>query len=390
MIMKHFFLGIIFFLLAITGQAQELVVRGTVTDALDGSPMPGVSVVLKGTTTGTITDIDGNYTLRAQMGNFLVFSFIGMETVDIKVVSVVTNVAMKSTTTGLDEVVIVGYGVQKKESVVGSIVQISNKELMQSGGVSTVGQALSGKLPGVTTISSTGRPGDESPEIFIRGQSSWNGDGQPLIIVDGVERTMSDIDIGDIASVSVLKDASATAVFGVKGANGVILINTKRGKEGHAQLRLSANSTMKVISKIPEKYDSYSGIGIYNEIIERTVSSDEEVWLDYTPAEIMEKYLNPANELESMLYPDVDWVDAVTKDFAMDHRLNLSVSGGSKYAKYFAALTYQHVGDIFSGADYSEDRGYEADFRDDRFNHNFTNCFLLNFLDISNLICDVI
>ena len=148
----------------------------------------------------------------------------------------------------MEEVVVVGYGQQKKASVVGSITQTSGKTLERAGGVSSLGAALTGNLPGVITSSSTGMPGEEDPQIIIRTKSSWNN-SEPLVLVDGVEREMSSVDISSVENISVLKDASATAVYGVKGANGVILITTKRGKEGKANVQIKANVTAKVVSK---------------------------------------------------------------------------------------------------------------------------------------------
>lgn len=317
-----------------------------------------------------MTDFDGNYSIEVPSDATLIISYIGYAKQYIKVNSrTIIDVVMTPEASELDEVVVVGYGTQTKESVVGSISQVSGDALMQSGGVSTVGQALTGRIPGVTTVSSTGRPGDESPQIFIRGQSSWNGGGQPLILVDGIERTMNDIDPGDIESLSVLKDASATAVFGVKGANGVILITTKRGREGKAQLSLTASSAIKTLSRIPEKYDSYNSLLVANEAIERTVPVREEAWRNYTPMDIIEKYRNPANQQESYVYPNIDWVDVMQKDFATDYRVNLSVAGGTKSVKYFGALSYQHVGDIFDAGGFDNGRDYKTNFNYNRFNY---------------------
>ncbi|MCK0147652.1 TonB-dependent receptor [Arenibacter sp. F26102] len=351
-------------------EQETITVSGTITDVDTGKPVVGANIIEKGTTNGVMTDFDGNYVIKVPEDATLIVSYIGFGTQTFMLNGRSTiDVVLTGEAAVLDEVIIVGYGTQKKESVVGSIVQVSGEKLMQSGGVSTVGQALTGRLPGVTTISSTGRPGDESPEIYIRGQSTWNGGGQPLILVDGIERSMNDIDTGDIESLSVLKDASATAVFGVKGANGVILITTKRGAKGKAQLSFSASTALKIPSKLPEKYDSYDSFLVANESIERTVPVKEEAWRNYTPLDVIEKYRNPANDLERTLYPNVDWVDATQKDYALDHRINLSVSGGTDFVKYFGALTYQHVGDIFDGGKYDNGRGYEANFDYDRFNY---------------------
>lgn len=345
-------------------------ITGVVVDS-DGNPMPGVTVYLKGTTIGTTTDFDGNYSIRAENeSDILVFSFIGMTPQEIPVAGKTNiSITLESATVLLDDVVVVGYGTQKKESVVGAITQAKGEELLQAGGVTSVGEALQGRLPGVTTIYSSGLPGESNPKIFIRGQSSWNGSGQPLILVDGVERSMSDIDLNEIEGISVLKDASATAVFGVKGANGVILITTKRGTVGKAQLTLSANSTIKMVSKLPKKLDSYDAIMLGNEAIMREVMYVPTSWDAYRPTSIADKYRNPASLEESYIYPNVDWADALLKDFAADFRINLSVRGGSDFAQYFGNLSYQSVSDIFKGNKYPNNKGYEGSFQYNRFNY---------------------
>ncbi len=352
-------------------RALAQTISGRVVDQESSDGLPGVNILVKETTTGTVTDIDGNYKLTiSDDATTLVFSSIGYATQEVDIQGrAVINLEMMPDVRGLEEVVVIGYGEQKKESVVGSIVQTTGEVLQQSGGVSTVGQALTGRVPGVITVSTTGRPGEEDPEIFIRGRSTWNGSGQPLVLVDGIERSMNDVNINDIEKISVLKDASATAVFGVKGANGVILITTKRGKKGKPQLSLSVNSAFKTPSKIPQKLNAYDGLAVANDAIEREVSGIEESWADYTPRAIMERHRNPANQFEQERYPDVDWADVVLKDFAMDHNVNLSVRGGSDFAQYFGALSYQRVGDIFDGTAYDNGRTYQPDFGYDRFNY---------------------
>ncbi|WP_169311408.1 SusC/RagA family TonB-linked outer membrane protein [Cellulophaga algicola] len=348
---------------------QTIAVKGSVTEAETGMPVVGANIVEQGSGNGVMTDFDGNFTINVPANATLIVSYLGLTTQKIEVNSKTEiNVVMDGDVLGLDEVVIVGYGKQKKESVVGSIVQVSGDKLLQSGGVATVGQALTGRLPGVTTISSTGRPGEEAPDIFIRGRSSWNGSGQPLILVDGIERSMNDVNSNDVESISVLKDASATAVFGVKGANGVILITTKRGKLGKAQLSLTASSTFKTPSKLPEKYDSYNGITVANESIERSVPANEGAWSYYVPESIADRYRNPINDTDKYVYPNVDWIDVTQKDFAMDYKVDLSVSGGTEYVKYFGAINYNHVGDIYDGEAFDSGRGYTTNFDYNRFN----------------------
>lgn len=352
-------------------QTLAQTISGRVTDEESGEGLPGVNILVKETTTGTVTDIEGNYKLTiADEATTLVYSSIGYASQEVAIDGrAAINVQLLPDIQALSEVVVIGYGEQKKESVVGSIVQTTGEVLQQSGGVSSVGQALTGRVPGVITVSTTGRPGEEDPEIYIRGKSTWNGSGQPLVLVDGIERSMNDININDVEKLSVLKDASATAVFGVKGANGVILITTKRGQKGKPQLSISASAAVKTPSKIPQKLDAYDALAVVNDAIEREVSGNEESWADYTPRAVMDKYRNPADQYERERYPDVDWADVVLKDFAMDYNVNLSVRGGTDFAKYFGALSYQRVGDIFDAASYDNGRSYTPNLGYDRFNY---------------------
>lgn len=250
----------------VTASAQKgITVRGTVLDS-NGETIIGASVTLKGNNSvGTISDIDGNFVLTVPSEkSVLIVSYVGMKPQEVKVSSKgMIKVTLEDDTKQLEEVVVVGYGQQKKASVVGAITQTSGKILERAGGVTSLGSALTGTLPGVITSSSSGMPGAEDPQIIIRTQSSWNN-SEPLVLVDGIEREMSSVDISSVENISVLKDASATAVYGVKGANGVILITTKRGKEGKASIQIKANVTAKVASKLPEKYDAYDTFYLLN------------------------------------------------------------------------------------------------------------------------------
>jgi len=351
-------------------QPQKKQIKGKITDA-KGEAVPGTTVLVKGTQVGTIADFDGNFILDVPLdAKVLQFSFVGMKPQEVPVGNKTTfNVILEEQTVGLEEVVAVGYGVQKKESVVGAITQVQGEVLLKAGGVTNVGEALQGRIPGVTVINSSGMPGNSNMRIFIRGQSSWNNAGQPLVLVDGIERTMSDIDLNEIDKISVLKDASATAVFGVKGANGVILITTKRGTEGKAQFTLSANATITTLSKLPRKLDSYDAITVGNEAIMREVMYSPGSWNNYRPYEIVNKYRNPASIEEGYIYPNIDWADELLKDFATDYRVNLSIRGGSDFAKYFGSLSYQTVNDIFDGNKYPNNKGYQSEYKYNRFNY---------------------
>lgn len=370
----HLAVCLVMVLFMMTGSlfAQSRTVTGKVTDPETEEGLPGANIIQKGTSNGTITDINGTYSLSLLDDAELVLSFssVGYLTEEVVVgTQTVIDVQLAADIMQLDEIIVVGYGEQKKESVVGAITQAKGEELLQAGGVTNVGEALQGRLPGVTTIYSSGLPGETDPQIFIRGQSSWNGGGQPLILVDGIERSMSDIDLTEIDRISVLKDASATAVYGVKGGNGVILITTKRGKSGKAQLNLSANSTLKMYSKLPDKLNSYDAVMVGNESIMRELMYSPTSWGDYVPMGIADKYRNPLTQEESFIYPNVDWTDQLLKDYAMDHRVNMSVRGGTDFAKYFGSLSYQSVSDLFDGGGYPNGKGYSGEYRYDRFNY---------------------
>lgn len=366
-IKKNLFLVLcmLFYSIIITAQ-NGTIIRGVVLDEND-EPVIGANISIKGNKSiGTIADIDGNFQLKIPNADaVLIVSFIGMTPQEVKVGKQPIRVILKSDNVQLDEVVVIGYGTQKKESVVGAITQTNAKTLERSGGVSSLGQALTGNLPGVITYTSSGMPGDEDPKIIIRAQSSWNN-SDPLILVDGVEREMSSVDIASVESVSVLKDASATAVYGVKGANGVILITTKRGKEGKANIQIRANATLKAVSKLPEKYDAYDSHIIKNKTIERELLLNPSGWGNYKPMAIIDKYRNPANAEEWDRYPNVDWVDELFNSTAMSYNTSVNVSGGTKLVKYFAAVDFTHEGDLFKKQE--NHRGYTAGYGFNRIN----------------------
>lgn len=352
-------------------QPRKKELSGTVKD-VKGMPLPGTTVIAKGTTVGTITDADGKFTLNIPVdAKILTFSFVGMVTQEITIGNQ-TNliIALKETTVDVGEVVVVGYGVQKKQSVVGSISQVTNEQLKRSGNVTDLKQALTGQLPGLVTITSSGEPGgtgrgESATQIYIRGQNTWNG-GQPLILVDGVERRMDNLDVNDVENISILKDASATAVFGVKGANGVILITSKRGKIGKPKIDFSYNATAKMLSKFPKSMDSYNGILIRDLAIEREVVLNEPSWGDYMPNEIANRYKLPQTAEYAMIYPNVDWQKAIYKDVGMSHRATLNVQGGTNFVKYFGSFAYLNEGDMFKK--YENHKGYDPNYNFNRFN----------------------
>ena len=363
---KSLLLVLAMMLLGVVGaQAQTILLTGTVTDE-NGNTIPGVNVFEKGTTNGTITDLDGVYRFNVANGAVVSFSFMGYETQEFTVSSShPINVVLREAATEITEVVVVGYGQQKKASVVGAITQTDSKTIERHSGMPSLGAALTGNLPGVITSASTGMPGEEDPKIIIRTQTSWNN-SDPLVLVDGIERPMNSVDLSSVESISVLKDASATAVYGVKGANGVILITTKRGQEGSAQVHVKVNSTIKVVSKLPEKYDSYNTFLIKNETVMREAGLSPTAWGNIKPLSEIEKYRNPTTDEEWDRYPNVDWQSELFKNHTTSFNATADVSGGTKIVKYFAAFDYTHEGDLFK--DFDNNRGYSTGFGFNRIN----------------------
>lgn len=343
-------------------------ITGVVKDN-SGEALPGASIIVKGTPNGTTADVNGKFSLtNVTSDNILLVSFVGMENKEVKVGNqAVLEITLSDGSVGLQEVVAVGYGVQKKINVVGAISSMKGEALLQSGGVSTIGQALQGKIPGLVTMYTNGKPGSNDMRMFIRGQGSWNNSGNVLILVDGVERDMNDIDMNEVENLSVLKDASATAVYGVKGANGVILITTKRGQKGKPKLSVSGNLIEKTISKVPEKYESYDAMMIRNQAIMRELAYSEASWGEYIPLEQAEMFRNQVTQLDKEMYPNVDWKDYMFKDVANDYQLNLSVSGGSDFAKYFCSLSYNDEGDMTK--DFDTGKGYNSQLSYKRLNY---------------------
>lgn len=330
-------------------------------------PIPGVNVVIKGTTVGTITGGDGTFSMQAADGEVLVVTYIGYTPEEVTVKgSTPISISLMPDMIGLSEVVVVGYGQQKKASVVGAIAQTSGATLQRAAGINDLGSALTGNLPGVITSQGTGQPGEEEAQITIRGTSSWNG-SEPLVLVDGVERAMNSVDITSVESISVLKDASATAVYGVKGANGVILITTKRGEEGKARIDGGFTTTIKRVSKLPNKYDSYDALMARNKTVELELPvTAKDSWEYITPQETIEMYRNQTTQEQKERYPNVDWQEELFKKQAISYNANLSISGGTKSVRYYGSADFVNEGDLMKVFD--NGRGYESGYSYQRIN----------------------
>ena len=308
-----------------------LEISGTVTDEA-GLPIPGASIRVKGTTTVTQTDVNGKFKINAGKGAVLIFSFIGSESRELTVGNAaVMNVSLKSSTNALNEVVVNGYTAQRRSSVTAAISTISGAEILKAP-VTNVTQSLAGNVPGLFVQQGQGRPGYNSANLYIRGRVSPTSTA--LIIVDGVERsTFSDIDPNEIESISVLKDAGSTALYGLKGANGVFVITTKKGKEGPAKVTLSLNQGVISPTARPEILGAYESAMLHSEGQDNIKQART-----FTDAELE---IFKSGTGDPLLYPDVDWYSTIVKDHWTQNQQNLTVSGGTEKVKYFTSFGHQ-------------------------------------------------
>ncbi len=326
----------------LTSQQPKLQVIGKVTDS-SGMPLPGTSVTIKGTTAGTITDTEGRYNLSGVPGNaVLVFSFVGMRTQEIAVEGKINiDVTMSEEAIGIDEIVAVGYGTQKKKYVVGSVSQISSKELMAAP-MPNVSNLMTGKLPGVTSIQRSGQPGNDQTDITIRGLSTFTN-SSPLVLVDGVERMLNTVNPADIENISVLKDGATSAIYGVKGGNGVILITTKRGKEGKATISYDGSSTFSFNTAFPKFLNGPDYIYWYNK-----ASEMDGLGMAFD-ADIQTKVIKGDPD---GIYGDTDWLDLLFKDFGFTQQHNISATGGSEKTKYYIGAGLMDQDGIIDNVNY--------------------------------------
>lgn len=306
-------------------------ITGVVKDDA-GEPIPGASVKIKGTTAGTATDVEGKFRIRAERGAVLVFSFLGSETKEVIVRdNQVINVTLKTLQTSLNEVVVNGYTSQRRSDVTAAISTVSSKELLRSP-VTNVTQSLAGNVPGVIVQQSQGRPGYNSANLYIRGRVSPTATA--LIIVDGVERTsFGDIDPNEIESINILKDASSTALYGLKGANGVFVVTTKKGKDGPAKVTLSINEGLVTPTARPEILHAYESAMLYTEgqknVGEARTFTDQD----------LQTFKDGTGD--PLLYPDVDWYSELVRKRWSQNQQNVTVSGGTGKITYFTSFGHQ-------------------------------------------------
>lgn len=362
-------LGLFLNFLGAGTMAQDRTVSGKVTSSEDNMGLPGTNVIIKGTATGTVTDIDGNYTLAVPDANVvLVFSSVGFRTTEMPVgASSTIDVVLYPDVTSLEEIVVVGYGTQEKMTVTGAVVAVEGKELVKSPAIDMT-NSLAGRLPGVVAIQSSGEPGYDGSTIKIRGTNTL-GNSSPLIVIDGIpdrDGGFGRLSPQDIESISVLKDASA-AIYGARAANGAIIVTTKKGKLGRPSITLDMNQGWAQPTRVPEMSNAVEYANIMNEMaIYNTIPYQEwpQAWqsiqntgsytstggttvnVDYSP-DVIAKH---ASGEDQWGYPDTDWFGDAFKKWAPQSRYNFGITGGAEKVKYFASLGYLYQDAIYNNS----------------------------------------
>jgi TonB-linked SusC/RagA family outer membrane protein len=368
--LQHFFTACLTCLVIITSGfnplfAQQIQITGSVTDAKGGA-LPGVSVKVKNGTASTLTKNDGTYSIQLDENNAtLIYTFVGYIVQEIPVNNrKKINVSLKESETGLDEVVVVAYGQQKKVTLTGAISTVKADDLKQP--VANLTNALAGRVAGVIGVQRSGQPGYDNSEIYIRGISTFTS-SQPLILVDGVQREFANIDPEDIASFSILKDASATAVYGVRGANGVIIIETKKGKLGPPLINVQYDQGITQFTSIPKFADGVTYLQIANEAYKSSNPNDP------NPKYSADRINKTASGADPDLYPNVNWFDELFNKTGQNRRARLNANGGSQNAQYYLSLGYYDEEGLFKT---DELASYNSAIKFTRY--NFTSNLTLN------------
>ena len=332
---------------AFTVAAQRQVAGGVTEES--GDPLAGVSVLVKGSNVGTATDVDGRYVIDAPDGATLIFKYVGMVPSSHKLAPGQTklDVVMKEDATSLDEVVVVGYGQQKKITMTGAVAQVSSKDITKTVGTN-LSQSLVGKLPGMITMQSSGRPGSDGVSILVRGYSSYNDAGTVLVIVDGVERGsdgLASLDPNEVESISVLKDAASCAIYGMKAANGVIIITTKRGAQGKATINYRGTVTLNQPTGLPKMMNGLQYMQWYN--LAQTLDGVDPNNVHFTPDMIAA--VNNGDITDGI--EDTDWTSTMKKT-TLNTQHNLTISGGTNNAHYFLSGGFLKQNGTLKGQSY--------------------------------------
>ncbi len=312
-------------------------ITGTITDT-KGEPIIGANIKEVGTFNGIISDINGRFALSVNPNAVLEISYIGYVTTTVPVKdNKVLSIEIEEAEQSLEEVVVVGYGKQKKESVTASIASISRKELVQTQ-QSNISNMLVGRMPGLIAFQRSGAPGEDASSLLIRGVSTFTDNTAPLIMIDGIERTNFDgIDPNEVESLNILKDASATAIYGVKGANGVVLITTRKGERGRPRLSYSGNFALQQSTQLPSYLNSADYATLYNEALENDSRVSGSTYQPKFTDKDIELY---RNGFDPILHPNTNWIDDFLRKFSTRTQHNINLSGGTERVKYFISGSY--------------------------------------------------
>ena len=329
---------------------DKKMIKGKVLDS-QGVPLPGATVVIVGTTNGSITDASGYYTIEASESDILRFSFIGYKEQEMIVgTKTAIDIILREDITTLDEAVVVGMGKQRKASVIGSISTISMNDIKIPSRSLT--NALSGRMAGAVVVQRSGEPGNDDASFWIRGISTFGSNRTPLILVDGVERSMNDLSVEEIESISILKDASATAVYGVRAANGVVIVNTRKGIAQKPSVELKMEYGMSDLPRMPKYLDGPNYARLYNEALGRENYSSEYIE-------------NTRLGTDPYLYPNVNWFDEIFKKYGSNAQTTINVRGGGEVARYFVSFGYlDETGNLKD----SPDNDYKSNINLKRYN----------------------
>lgn len=362
-------------ILSLSAQSQRQI-TGRVMDQ-NGELLIGVNVLEVGTLNGAVTDINGTYTITITSANpSLKFTYVGFLEETVRVgASGILDVSMREDIEALDEVVVIGYGTQSKATLTGSVSQVST-EVIERVASPTLSTTLGGMLPGMITRQASGEPGYDGAELLIRGIGTFAGNRQPLVLVDGIERDINIVNSQEIESFTILKDASATAVYGVRGANGVILINTKRGKIGKPKVTLRTEFANLHGMRFPDYINGYEFASLMNEAVAHGTGSTAN--LPWSEADL----LNFQSGADPYSYPSVDWTDEVLKRNAFQTINNLSISGGNEIVRYFV-----NVGYTMQDGLYKRDPQYKYNTNAMSSRYNFRSNVDVNLTD--NLVADL-
>ena len=337
-----------------TASILQQKVTGKVVDA-NGLPLPGVNVSVKGTAIGTVTIYDGSFSIDIpSKTGMLVISYIGMETQEVAISSTPITIVLKEEGEALDDVVIVGYGKQKKEQIVGAVSTVKGQDLKFP--TRSLSNNIAGQVSGLLAIQRSGEPGYDNSEFWIRGISTFAGGSQPLVLVDGVPRAINDIEPDEIETFSVLKDAASTAVYGAEGANGVIIITSKRGKAQKPVISFRTEHSISQPTRLPKFVDSANYLELFNEALKN--DGETAIYSD----ELIAKYRS-GEDLD--LYPNTDWMSTMLRNFTENHRYTLNVRGGTDASRYFVSGAYYNESGIYKD---NPTNRYESNIGVKRFN----------------------